>query len=183
MLEAPFEVNDTCCAVMKKRPAKKYYKETGKRPILAMLASESQKRTIGWLKTGCNAFELKYPQSQPMAFWTEQDILLYIRQLQDEYDQNLAACNMEVRCMADKTKRRKARKYIKKQPKRFEICSVYGKVVTEDEAHGQMTLADVSNMEIFDLGRPVLKTTGCERTGCMFCGYGCHLEKSPGRFT
>lgn len=71
MLEAPFEVNDTCCAVMKKRPAKKYYKETGKRPILAMLASESQKRTIGWLKTGCNAFELKYPQSQPMAFWTE----------------------------------------------------------------------------------------------------------------
>lgn len=60
--------------------------------------------------------------------------------------------------------------------------SVYGKVVTEDEAHGQMTLADVSNMEIFDLGRPVLKTTGCERTGCMFCGYGCHLEKSPGRF-
>ena len=182
MLEAPFEVNDTCCAVMKKRPAKKYYKETGKRPILAMLASESQKRTIGWLKTGCNAFELKYPQSQPMAFWTEQDILLYIRQLQDEYDQNLAACNMEVRCRADKTKRRKARKYIKKQPKRFEICSVYGKVVTEDEAHGQMTLADVSNMEIFDLGRPVLKTTGCERTGCMFCGYGCHLEKSPGRF-
>lgn len=181
MLEAPFEVNDTCCAVMKKRPAKKYYKETGKRPILAMLASESQKRTIGWLKTGCNAFELKYPQSQPMAFWTEQDILLYIRQLQDEYDQNLAACNMEVRCRADKTKRRKARKYIKKQPKRFEICSVYGKVVTEDEAHGQMTLADVSNMEIFDLGRPVLKTTGCERTGCMFCGYGCHLEKSPVR--
>ena len=47
---------------------------------------------------------------------------------------------------------------------------------------GNKALADVSNMEIFDLGRPVLKTTGCERTGCMFCGYGCHLEKSPGRF-
>ena len=26
------------------------------------------------------------------------------------------------------------------------------------------------------------KTTGCSRTGCMFCGYGCHLEKSPNRF-
>lgn len=25
-------------------------------------------------------------------------------------------------------------------------------------------------------------TTGCQRTGCMFCGYGCHLEKSPNRF-
>ena len=25
-------------------------------------------------------------------------------------------------------------------------------------------------------------TTGCRRTGCMFCGYGCHLEKEPNRF-
>ena len=24
--------------------------------------------------------------------------------------------------------------------------------------------------------------TGCQRTGCMFCGYGCHLEKEPNRF-
>lgn len=25
-------------------------------------------------------------------------------------------------------------------------------------------------------------TTGCKRTGCMFCGFGCHLEKEPNRF-
>ena len=25
-------------------------------------------------------------------------------------------------------------------------------------------------------------TTGCKRTGCMFCGFGCHLEKYPNRF-
>lgn len=62
------------------------------------------------------------------------------------------------------------------------ICSVYGEVVTEDEEHGQMTLADVTDLGIFDFGRPLLKTTGCKRTGCMFCGYGCHLEKSPNRF-
>lgn len=24
--------------------------------------------------------------------------------------------------------------------------------------------------------------TGCQRTGCMFCGYGCHREKEPNRF-
>lgn len=24
--------------------------------------------------------------------------------------------------------------------------------------------------------------TGYERTGCMFCGFGCHLEKEPNRF-
>lgn len=26
------------------------------------------------------------------------------------------------------------------------------------------------------------KTTGCHRTGCVFCGFGCHLEKEPNRF-
>ena len=25
-------------------------------------------------------------------------------------------------------------------------------------------------------------TTGCKRTGCVFCGFGCHLEKEPNRF-
>lgn len=25
-------------------------------------------------------------------------------------------------------------------------------------------------------------TTGYDRTGCMFCGFGCHLEKEPNRF-
>ena len=27
-----------------------------------------------------------------------------------------------------------------------------------------------------------LQTTGCDRTGCIFCGFGCHLEKEPNRF-
>lgn len=30
---------------------------------------------------------------------------------------------------------------------------------------------------IFDKERPLLKTTGCTRTGCVLCGFGCHLEK------
>lgn len=28
----------------------------------------------------------------------------------------------------------------------------------------------------------LLCTTGYDRTGCMFCGFGCHLEKEPNRF-
>ena len=27
-----------------------------------------------------------------------------------------------------------------------------------------------------------LYTTGVSRTGCMFCMFGCHLEKTPNRF-
>ena len=28
----------------------------------------------------------------------------------------------------------------------------------------------------------ILETTGCDRTGCIFCMFGCHLEKEPNRF-
>lgn len=62
---------------------------------------------------------------------------------------------------------------------KIEIASVYGKIVKDNEVEGQLDFEDVG---IFDLGIPSLKTTGCERTGCVFCGYGCHLEKSPNRF-
>ena len=34
----------------------------------------------------------------------------------------------------------------------------------------------MAECELFDLGNPLLTTTGCKRTGCMFCGYGCHLN-------
>jgi hypothetical protein len=33
-----------------------------------------------------------------------------------------------------------------------------------------------------DCGTDKLVTTGCTRTGCIFCGFGCHLDKSPSRF-
>lgn len=57
------------------------------------------------------------------------------------------------------------------------IASVYGSVV-EDVADGQMTLADFG----CNCGACELKTTGVARTGCVFCGYGLHLEKEPTRF-
>lgn len=27
-----------------------------------------------------------------------------------------------------------------------------------------------------------LATTGCDRTGCIFCAFGCHREPNPSRF-
>ncbi|MCX7841558.1 MAG: hypothetical protein N2489_00595, partial [Clostridia bacterium] len=32
------------------------------------------------------------------------------------------------------------------------------------------------------LDKPLLETSLCKRTGCVFCGFGCHLEKEPNRF-
>lgn len=78
-LDAPFEISNKCCDVMKKEPAKRYGKETGRVPITAQMASESRLRTQKWLEHGCNAFDQKRPISNPMSFWTEQDVLLYIK--------------------------------------------------------------------------------------------------------
>ena len=68
MLEAPFEVSNMCCKVMKKAPVHSYSKETGRKPITAQMADESRLRTSQWLQNGCNAFEAKNPvQKQKIA--------------------------------------------------------------------------------------------------------------------
>ena len=76
LLDAPFKISDECCNELKKKPMKKYEKESGKKPFIATMAEEGQQREAAYLKTGCNAFN--NGRSQPMGFWTEQDVLQYI---------------------------------------------------------------------------------------------------------
>ena len=48
----------------------------------------------------------------------------------------------------------------------------------EGQLEGQMDISELSaDFGIFDTGNRPLKTTGCNRTGCVLCGFGCHLEK------
>ena len=143
-IDAPFEIANHCCKVMKKAPISLYAKQSGRKPMTAMMACESSLRESSWIKNGCNSFNSKHPMSNPLAFWTEQDILHYIKD------------------------------------NKIPICSVYGDIVEDtDGIQGQMDLSDFGLME----DRRKYKTTGCNRTGCMFCGYGCHLEKAgEGRF-
>jgi 3'-phosphoadenosine 5'-phosphosulfate sulfotransferase (PAPS reductase)/FAD synthetase len=133
-LDCPFEISNRCCTVMKKEPSKRYSKETGRKPITATMASESRLRTQKWLQNGCNGFEMKSPISNPMSFWTEQDVLTYI------YENDI------------------------------KIAEPYGNIVTEDN---QIPFAGCAC---------TLCTTGCHRTGCIYCGFGAHLEKGEGRF-
>lgn len=134
-LEAPFEISDKCCAVMKKAPVHNFAKETGKAPITAQMADESRLRLQKWLQNGCNAFELSNPISNPMSFWTEQDVLWYITE------------------------------------NKLSIASVYGDI----KPTGKVIEQGFEQLE-------ELKCCGVSRTGCMFCGFGCHLEKEPNRF-
>lgn len=78
LLDAPFKMSARCCYHMKKAPIFKYERRTGRRAIIGTMAEESKLRMQSWLRHGCNGFESKRPVSQPMAFWTEQDVLRYL---------------------------------------------------------------------------------------------------------
>lgn len=63
--------------------------------------------------------------------------------------------------------------YIKQN--NIRICSVYGDIVPfypSEEFEKQIGFDDLGVTD----STPLLKTTKCQRTGCMFCGYGCHLN-------
>lgn len=137
LLKSNFNMSDKCCFVMKKTPVKKFEKLTGKKPFTAQMANESKLRYRAWLEHGCNAFEAQRPMSNPMSFWTEQDVLHYIKQYN------------------------------------IPIASVYGDIVYKENPE---------QMRLDECGTDELKTTGCSRTGCIFCGFGCHLEKGKSRF-
>lgn len=79
LLDTDFLISDKCCGVMKKAPMDDFTKKTGKLPIMATMASESMNREAMWIQYGCNMFDAKHPKSAPMSFWTEQDVLLYIK--------------------------------------------------------------------------------------------------------
>ncbi len=76
---APFRVSHKCCSISKKNPSAAYEKRTGRKPMIATLACESALRLQKWMHFGCLAHEQKRPTAQPLSFWTEQDILLYIK--------------------------------------------------------------------------------------------------------
>ena len=126
LINSDFNISNKCCDIMKKKPLHRYNKYSQKKPFIGTMTNESKQRKNIWLQSGCNAFSSQNPQSTPMAFWTEQDVLHYIKKYNLEY------------------------------------APVYGALI-EDE-NGK------------------LHFTGCQRTGCVFCGFGCHLEKEPNRF-
>ena len=124
--DSDIPISHMCCIIMKKNPAKIFEKQTGRKPVVGTMACESNMRKNVWKKNGCNAFDSKRPISQPLSFWTEQDVLQYISKFN------------------------------------IPIASVYGDIKQDEKGE--------------------YYTTGCSRTGCVFCAYGAHLEKEPNRF-
>ena len=110
LVNAPFMVSEKCCDIMKKRPIHKYEKQTGLKPFIGTMASDSHGRERQYLQNGCNSFKEGKEKSMPLGFWLERDVWDYIKQNNLDY------------------------------------ASIYDK--------------------------------GIDRTGCIFCMFGCHLEKN-----
>jgi 3'-phosphoadenosine 5'-phosphosulfate sulfotransferase (PAPS reductase)/FAD synthetase len=79
LVNAPFKISAACCHVMKTGPLDSYAKASGRCPFVGVTASESQHRKDSYLKHGCNAYGLSFPQSRPLMFWDKDDVWQYIR--------------------------------------------------------------------------------------------------------
>lgn len=138
LLDMDFRISHLCCSYTKKKPLATFQKETGRdRPFLGLMTEESRLREQAWLRHGCNAFNSKKPSSSPMSFWTEQDVLRFIKE------------------------------------RNIEIASVYGEIVHVDDQGNEYDTALFSGCKY--------KTTGCSRTGCIFCAFGAHLDRGDQR--
>lgn len=78
LLTESYEVSPACCKKLKKDPFHLFEKETGRRPITGIMASESKMRAGQWVRSGgCNVFGEK-SASRPLSIWTEEDVWNYI---------------------------------------------------------------------------------------------------------
>jgi len=85
LLNSGYLISDICCEITKEKPLNDYAKQSGKYPIIGTMAAESRRRMESWLRRGCNAFDKKYPSSQPISIFTEQDVLMYLRRYNIPY--------------------------------------------------------------------------------------------------
>lgn len=79
LIDAPFDISEKCCAVLKKRPAAKFEKENKLMPIIGTWVNESTLRLQKYLSTGCNAFAMKRPASYPISIWDDKDKWTFIK--------------------------------------------------------------------------------------------------------
>lgn len=138
LIDAPFKISHYCCDVMKKKPAHDFEKRSGKKPFIGTTTSESRMRQSAWFKSGCNSFEAIRPSSKPLSFWSEQDILRYLKITGIPYSE------------------------------------VYGDIVPK-----------YAMPEEFDMDKVLttyLEMNKLNRTGCVYCLFGIHLENHPNRF-
>ena len=114
LIDAPFKISERCCDVLKKSPMNRFANRNKMYPYLGMMYGDSENRKLSFRTRSCNLYDARHPTSNPLAFWTTENVWEYIKRYDVEY------------------------------------C------------------------EIYDMGT--------DRTGCVFCMFGVHLDAEPNRF-
>lgn len=151
-IDSDIAVSEQCCDYLKKEPINTFEKITGLKGR-GMTGMMASEGGYRETMTQCNTFTGKTTRSSPMLFWTDDDVWAYIE------------------------------KY------KVEICSVYYQraYVNGDEVANDSPFTDLPTVSEIECGTEldvnvVTAIQGENRTGCMFCGFGAHLEKGLNRF-
>jgi len=78
MIDAPFDISEKCCKVLKERPAISYEKKSGNSAIVGTMAIDSSLRKTSYLSHGCIQIGGNRNMLTPLSFWTDKDIKDYI---------------------------------------------------------------------------------------------------------
>lgn len=139
LITAPFPISHKCCDVLKKRPSEHYEKVSGQKPFLGLMAEDSLLRKQVFTRYGCNAFDKKRPSSNPLLFWTSQDVWEYIRQEKISYSPIYDMGYENTGCMFclfgvhKETQPNKIQKLKETHPKYYDYCMKklnYGEVLS-----------------------------------------------------
>lgn len=149
ILDWDIEISPYCCLKQKEEPVIKFEKETGMHPFLGTRATESARRKSAYLKTGCTTFD-------------KQTIF-------DEKEGKLVEVNNNRPCCRPLSffSHQDILEYVVRY--RLVISEPYGTIYSIGDIPGQTQL----------FGEPSCKNLTCsgeQRTGCIFCPVGCHLD-------
>jgi len=72
-----FDISSACYKILKTEPFQRYRRRTGCYPVIGITQDESFRRKNQYRHTGCNVYEGTTVKSQPIAFWTRQDVLRF----------------------------------------------------------------------------------------------------------
>lgn len=161
LVDADIKISDACCDHLKKEPLDTYAKRTGRKPYTAMMVSEGGARAR---LTQCNAFDAKHPKSNPMLFWTEDDVWEYINTF------NVEICEVYYDRLVDAEGKTVA---TSKDP-----------VAYAQHLQGLVPVARMGDIVRYvdKNGNRTHRVPAEKRTGCMFCMFGVEMEKGANRF-
>ena len=80
LLDCGVKISPDCCKLMKEKPLRDYEKKNHVSPIIGTRAEESFRRSVGWMKSGCNSFKNGRSKSTPLALWLFADVIKYIKE-------------------------------------------------------------------------------------------------------